>query len=101
MTYEIVATASFAREYDAIIRYHVEELSAQLAAKRLMDDVENACGILAGNPTINAVSRKALLADLELREQLVRNYVIVYRIESNKVYLEHMYHQKQDFERLV
>ena len=101
MAYEVIPTESFEREYDSIIRYHLEVLKAPQAASKLIDELDKAYVKLSDNPLLNAVSRKPVLEEFELREQLVRNYVIVYRVDGDLVYLEHMFHQTQDFECLA
>lgn len=101
MAYEIVATATFEDEYDRIVRYHLEVLQTPQGARNLVDAMDAMADRLSGNPKMMAISRKERLLGLELREYPVRNYVVVYRIEGDAVYLEHMFHQTQDFENLV
>ena len=101
MAYDVVATRTFEREYDSIIGYHANVLKSPGAARRLMEDVAKVRVSLAENPLLSAVSRKSALEGLKLREKLVRNCVIVYKVDGDCVYLEHIFHQSQDFERLV
>lgn len=98
MAYEVIPTEPFEREYDGIVQYLVVGLRAPDAARRLLSGMEKAREVLSDNPRIRAVSRKPLLEALELREYHVCNYVVVYRIEGEKVFLLHMFHQRQDFE---
>ena len=101
MAYEVIPTATFEAEYDSIITYHIETLHSPQAAQRFIAALSETRARLADNPMIHAVSRKPLLDELELREALVRSYVLVYRIDSQRVFLEHLFHQSQDFERLA
>ena len=84
-----------------MLEYIVQELKSPQAARTLNNAIKDARKALAENPLMHAVSRKPLLEHLELRERFVRNYVVVYRIEKQTVYLEHIFHQTQDYERLV
>ena len=99
MAYSVRATKTFEDEYDAVLGYVVEKLKAPQAARTLNEALKDARRALAENPLLHAVSRKPLLEHLELRERLVRNYVVVYRVEEQMVYLEHIFHQTQDYER--
>ena len=98
MAYRLIYTSSFESEYDAIIAYLIEDLGSPKAAKHLADEMDRAGEMLADKPLANALSRKPSLNKLELREHLVNNYVVVYRIEDEDVYLLHMFHQTQNFE---
>lgn len=101
MAYKVVATTTFLREYRSIIDYHLGTLHAPQAARSLIEELDNMHSILASTPEVRAVSRKEALFNKQLREYLVRNYVVVYRIEDRGVYLVHMFHQLQNFEELL
>ena len=101
MTYKIVPAEPFEQEYDKIIRYLVEDLGSPDAARSLLNSMEEVRQSLADNPLLHAVSRKRIPESLELRECLVRNYVVVYRVANDVVFLEHIFHQRQDFENLL
>lgn len=101
MPCEVVFTASFEAEYDAVLNYQVHTLCAPSAARAFIDGIDEAVEALGATPKKNAVSRKAALGNLELREHLVRNYVVVYRIVAGQVVLEHLFHQRQDYARLI
>ena len=101
MASRVLYAESFGRDYDEILRYHIEELSAVEAARSLVDAMDDAISQLAAMPESGPVSRKPGLAKRELRELPVRGYVVVYRIEGSDVYLLHLFHQSQDFEKLA
>ena len=98
MAFRVVPTESFESEYSLIVDYIANILAAPKAAGDLISSLDRVRVELSDNPFLHAVSRKARLADLELRERLVRGYVVVYRIAEGTVYLEHIFHQSQDFE---
>ena len=101
MACKVKLTEAFEREYDDILDYHVNELGSPQAARALADALDDARNLLAANPELSAVSAKPALQTLELREWLARSYVIVYRIDDDRLYFEHIFHQSQDFETLV
>ena len=101
MAYSVIRTDEFEREYDSTIVYLIETLKSPAAARNLSDAVLKALKELADNPFLHSLSRRPLLNDLELRERPVRTYTIVYRVANDCVYLEHLFHQTQDYGRLV
>ena len=101
MAYSVIATATFERELDQIIEYYLTVLNARIALSNLLEKLDNARTILAESPEIKAVSTKPMLNGLQLREWLLGNYVLVYCIDGSTIYFEHIFHQRQDFERLV
>lgn len=101
MGYEVVWTDTYERELLEVIRYHIEVLKSPAAAKALLPEIENAIDLLAVSPGLKAVSSKRPFEALELREWYIKNYVLVYRSDDSRVYIEHLFHQSQDYERMV
>lgn len=101
MVYDVRATSTFEQEYASAIRYLAEDLHSPAAADKLMSNMQAMRDVLALNPFVRAVSRKPLLEHLELREYIVKNYIVVYRVQEPDVFLEHFFHQRQDFEARI
>ena len=101
MAYKVVSARSFTRELDAVLSCMVEDLAASKTAARLVSDIEHALSLLADNPRMCAVSKKAQLMNLNLWEYFVESYVIVHQVEGDVVHLVHLFHQSQDFTNLV
>lgn len=101
MGYKVVPTVSFELNYESILLYLVDILDAPSAASRLSEEIDSMFKCLSVTPEICAISTKPTLELLELREYFVRNYVVLYRIEGDTVYLEHMFHGSQNFEAYV
>jgi len=101
MAYRVLYTDSFEREYDEIVCYHIDHIKSPKAAADFVDAMDHALSLLAEMPAANAISTKPGFYGLELREHLVKNYVLVYRIEEDAVYLLHLFHQSQDFARYL
>ena len=101
MAYEAFFTSTFEREYDKALGYLVEDLKSPASAAKLMADTEKAVALLQENPELASVSSKPALGELALREWLVNKYTIVYRVEGERLYFVHFFHQRQDFERLI
>lgn len=97
MTYRIVATNSFERDYDRIVAYIAHELDAPQAALSLMNEVESAALRIAENPLIRAISQKPVLAKSNYREYFIKNYTILYKIEKDIVIFGRMHHQTRNY----
>lgn len=101
MAYELMPTDTYERELGEIIEYHRDALQAESAARDPVGQLDDASSLIAEIPELKAVSTKPVLGMFGLREWYVKNYVLIYRIDGNVVYLEHLFHQSQDFEKLV
>ncbi|MBQ9955220.1 MAG: type II toxin-antitoxin system RelE/ParE family toxin [Eggerthellaceae bacterium] len=99
--YSLVVTAAFERDYDDALAYLTYNLKSPQAATRLMDEMDKAFAQIAGNPLINAISRKPSLARLEYREQRAANYVLLYGIEGDDVVVKRLFHMSQAYEEYV
>ena len=100
MAYSVIPTETFESEYGSILGYIAETLGAPKAAGDLADALDCVRIEISENPFLYAVSRKPAMNGLELRERLMRGYVVVYRVSGDNVYLEHIFHQSQDFAAL-
>ncbi|MBQ9069565.1 MAG: type II toxin-antitoxin system RelE/ParE family toxin [Eggerthellaceae bacterium] len=101
MASEVTFTNRFELEYRAILVYLVDLADVPSAAGKLMDSIDNLIDLLSSTPEIKAISKKPALEALGLREYLVRSYVVLYRIEGSTVFLEHIFHSKQNYEAYV
>lgn len=94
-------TATCEADIERALRYQIEVLGFTASAKHLLSKLENVIDLLAVTPELKAESLKGSLEKLHLREWYISNYVLVYRFEEQVVYLEHFFHQSQDFENLL
>ena len=101
MAYSFVATDAFERDYDSALAYIAYELGAPKATGRMMDAMDASIQKIAGNPFLNAVSRKPTLEALAYREEFIGNYVMLYRIEEDAVVAKRLFHMSQDYESYV
>jgi len=89
------------REYRAIVSYLVEVLKSPQAAANFMDAFDEQLSLIAENPEIFALSRVPELAARGYRTALVNNYVMLYKAHEDKIVVAHVFHQTQDYARLV
>lgn len=101
MEYSLLVTDSFKRDVAHAIGYLTDELGSPLAARKLIGAIDGALDSIRSMPEIHAVSTKSRLCNREIRERLVANYVIAYRIDGASVVALRLFHQIQDFEQLI
>lgn len=101
MAHSFVATQAFERDYDSALAYITYELASPQAAVDLMDAMDRSVEKILAYPEINHISTKPSLARLEYREERVRGYVMLYKIEGEVVVAKRLFHGSQDYESYV
>lgn len=101
MALSFVATQAFERDYDSALAYLTYELASPHAAMSLMDAMDRSVDKICAHPEIDHVSTKPSLARLEYREERVKGYVMLYRIEDKAIVAKRLFHSSQDYERYV
>ena len=76
-------------------------VDAPASAGRLMTAMDNLIDLLSLTPSIKAVSTKPALERLRLREYPLLAYVVLYRVDGATVFLEHVFHERQNYEAYV
>ncbi len=89
------------REYRSIVAYLSNVLDSKQAARAFMDEFDRQFQLVAENPLLHAVSRMPELAARGYRPMLVKNYVALYKVDGDAVVVAHIFHQSQDYARLV
>ena len=100
MAYKVLREDSFEHDYIQAVDYLAEQLHGPQAAKHFILSMRNAASVLQATPFVCAISTKGILADYEMREYFVDNYVIVYRIDEkeHQVKLHRLFHQLQQYD---
>ena len=101
MGYEVVYTHSFITEYRGVLLYLVDVLESPAAAGNLMDALDKAITILETTPEIRAISPARTLEEKAYRVYSINKYLLVYRIDGQYVYCEHLFHGSQNYEAYV
>ena len=99
--HRLVATEAFERDYDSALAYVSYDLGSPRAAACMMDAMDASVVKLQGNPLLNAVSTKPTLEALEYREELIGNYVMLYKAEGDDAVAKRLFHTSQDYESYV
>lgn len=99
MTYKLIISEYTDYQIDCIFHYISVRLNNKLAAKSVLSDIENAYDIL----TLNAESF-SLCTDSYLREKEYHklslqhhDYVIIYRIDGNNVFISGIFHMLENY----
>ena len=101
MAYSIAIAAEAMREYEQIVSYLSGTLKSPGAAKGFSEEFMRQVDALRDNPGLHALSRMPELAAKGYRPLFVNTYVALYKIVDDTVVIAHVFHQSQDYARLV
>lgn len=103
MDYEVILTHSAKAQIDHIIDYILFELKNEQAALSVMEDAESTrlrLSHVAGNlklcndPGLRTLGYRTIHFNRH-------KYFMLYRVDNNKVYVDAVYHDTQDYENIV
>lgn len=101
MAYKSVVLNSAKEEIGKVVAYLIAETGSKKAASDFLDAIQHAINMACEFPTMHAVSRMPELAELGYRVMLAGNYVLLYTFEGDTIFIAHVFHQRQDYARLV
>lgn len=103
MGYRVVVTEDAEADFDRYVRYLLFEKKNEQAAKNLLDDFE-----LTMDKLKEAAGSLKLCDNLELRKLgyrrinfLYHHYFMLYRVEGEKVIIDMIFHDQQDYENRI
>lgn len=101
MTYKVKILSEAQMEIREIVEYLAKVLKSPQAATGFIDEFQNQVDLIRSDPGIFAVSRVAELAAKGYRVALIKNYVMLYAVRRDTVFVAHVFHQRQDYFRLI
>jgi len=101
MAYDLQFAESAIRDYETTLQYLSELSDGPSAATSFADEFKRQYELVVSMPEVYAVSRLEELAIQEIRVAPVNNYVMLYTFAGQTVYILHIYHQRQDYGKLV
>ncbi|MEE0705179.1 MAG: type II toxin-antitoxin system RelE/ParE family toxin [Adlercreutzia sp.] len=101
MAYKKVILKSAQAEYRDIVSYLVEVLKSPQAAIHFMNEFDYQLDLIVETPEMFSLSRMPELAARGYRAAHVNNYLMLYKIQDQNVVVAHIFHQSQDYARLV
>lgn len=88
-------------DYESIVHYLAEALGNPAAAVRFMDEFDRVIGLTCAYPDMHALSSLPELADLGYRPMRIMNYIALYKVVDGTVVVAHIFHERQDYARMV
>lgn len=101
MGYKVVILDSAQNEYESIVSYLAGSLSNKTAAQNFMSEFRRQLDFITDQPFLRTLSHIPELAARGYRKTPVNKYVMLYRVKGQTVYVAHVFHQTQDYARLV
>ena len=101
MAFKVVILDTAQREYREIVSYMIEVLKSPQAAANFMDTFDEQMALAAEVPSAFPLSRMPELAAKGYHAAPVNNYLVLYRATGEVIAVAHVFHQTQDYARLV
>ncbi len=101
MAYKLVIAREAQGEYRAVVGYLATTLGSPQAARHFMDEFDAKGELIGQQPKAFDLCHPPELAVLGYRSAAVMRYTVLYRIADDRVIIAHIFHQSQDYARLV
>ena len=101
MAYRVVFDEMASADFEEIIAYLNCVLKNRDAAEHFMDEVLNVVYELENTPGVFPLVKDDRLGSKGYRKRLFMNFVILYKIHAEDVHVVRIFHQSQDYGRLV
>lgn len=89
------------REYERTVSYLSSTLKNPNATRGFSKEFMRQVDLVRENPEPHALSRMPELTAKDYGALFVKNYVVLYKIVDGSVVIAHIFHQSQDYARLV
>lgn len=100
MAYKVIIMPPAKRRLDMYVYYTLETLKNRQAAKSILEDAKETKKRLSVNADSLKICDDPLLAQYEYRKIRFakHKFLMLYRIEGNRVIVDGMFHELQDYE---
>ena len=95
--YKIVFSPTSKRKIKCIYEYIAEELLEKRIATKIMKKILQKINELEFMPNINQVINPKDKNTRKYRKLIVENYVIIYSVKKKKVYIDNIFHERNDY----
>lgn len=101
MGYRLIITDRAEKLLDGLVNYLLYKLKNQQAAIHLLDNIERIYDRLEENPFQFPLSMDTYLLHKGYREAVLpdMNYVLIFKIEGNNVYVLGVFHQLEQYRK--
>lgn len=103
MVYKLIITSRAEELLDNLVYHLLFRKMNEQAAKHLLNEIGKIYDRLEENPYQFPISRDYMLSKKEYREAIIpdMNYVVIYRIDKEQIYVMGVFHQLEDYRRKV
>lgn len=101
MACEVLLSDTARHQRDAIILFLMEDARATQRASALIDELDEVIARLAAYPEFYPLARDEKLARNGYRKANAAGYIVLHRHVDNRVYITNIFHERQDYARLV
>lgn len=103
MQYRIEISELAEKQYDNILNYLLNRKKNPQAVSNVMEDFDYTVGQLKSKADVFGYCRDERLRAMGFRKSHFKShrYLFVYRIQSDRVIIEGMYHELQDYENAI
>lgn len=103
MDYKVIVTKDAHDDVDEALDYIANRLQNPIAAKNLLDKIEEAYNELEFNPYMYQECSNERLQGKGYRKVVVKNYIIIYCVNDNEktVYVLRMFYGRRDYAKLI
>ncbi|MGN0071760.1 MAG: type II toxin-antitoxin system RelE/ParE family toxin [Atopobiaceae bacterium] len=88
-------------DYESIVRYLAVDLASPQAAGHFVDEFDKQAALVCSHPDMYALSRIPEVARHGWRPMRIMRYVALYSVRDDNIVISHIFHQSQDYARLV
>lgn len=101
MASKVIVTREARRDLVSIVGYLVDDLDARQAASDFMDAFAAVASRIKEYPGLYPLCPDESLARRGIRKALAGGYVVLYKNAENVSYVMRVFHQSQDYARIV
>lgn len=97
--YNLLITEAAEMDLDSIVDYIAVTLANPAAATTFLDQVEEGYQILRTTPLAYAACSDDVLRAKQYRKAVINNYLLIYRVDQQTVYVLRFFFGRQDYAR--
>lgn len=101
MAYSIHFVAEALVDQESIVHYLAETHTNHKAAKHFVGELEEVVSLLEEMPGAFPFPNEPRLRTLGYQKALFMNYALLFRVEGEAVYIVRIFHQSQNYAKLV
>lgn len=101
MAYRARLAESAERDRDRIVLYLLDEFGSPQAAGHFMDELDAVIANLEAVAESFPLAREARVARMGYRKALFMNYIALFKVEGDEANVARIFHQSQDYAKLV